>query len=152
MKRTPYTLVVIDMQREFEASLQKRVQKHCIKEITEAKSRGYAIILVEYVGYGHTLPKLFKIVDDYHRAFISRKCRDDGSDGVSNLIKSNHLHSNLRICGVNTDACVLSTVRGLTKKMKRAKIHVVANACGTGWGNHQGGLDDMKNYKNVVIT
>src|SRR5574339_388350 len=144
-----YTLVVVDMQSSFEAANSRRVRENCKREIKRAMDNGAAIIFVEYVGQGPTIPSLVKPTDDYPRTFITRKDDDDGSREVAKVIRDNNLPGKrIKVCGVNTDCCVLETVSGLVNRLRSANFEVMADACNSDY-NHLTGLNDMANMSGV---
>ncbi|SRR5579885_1444967 len=146
-----YTLVVVDMQSSFEAANSRRVRENCKREIERAMEAGAAIIFVEYIGQGPTIPSLVKLTDDYDRVFITRKNDDDGSREVRKVIQDNRLPAKrIRVCGVNTDCCVFETVSGLTCKLKSVTLEVVADACNSDY-QHLTGLNDMAKMSGVTI-
>lgn len=141
-----YTLVIVDMQATFGAANSKRVRANCKQEIVKAMESGAAIIFVEYIGQGPTIPSLVKLTDDYDRVFITRKSRDDGSQEVRSVIYNNKLPSHrIKVCGVNTDCCVLKTVYGLEDLMNPSKMKVIASACNSTW-DHAYGLLRLQKF------
>lgn len=150
----PYTLVIVDMQASFSAANNKRVRDNCKHEIIKATDKGGAIIFVEFIGCGRTIPGLVKLTDDYNRAFIVRKDDEDGSREVHKVIKDNKLPSRrIKVCGVNTDQCVLATVCGLNSLMKQTNIEVITKACNS-YSNHdhESGLKYMEKLPKVILN
>lgn len=96
---------------------------------------------------------MVKLTDDYDRVFITRKGDDNGSHEVRKTIKDNKLPSRrVRVCGVNTDCCVLETVCGLNRSMKQTKIEIIPKACNSFDRHcHKSGLDFMGKLANVAI-
>ena len=126
------TLVVVDMQPEFEAAFHPNVVIGVTQEIINAKNVGAPIILVEYRDGGQTFDGFFKLLKNYKNKALVRKNRDDGSREVIQAIKRRKFNPyHLRVCGVNSDACVWSTVEGLLGKLNRSRIEVVKQACFT---------------------
>jgi nicotinamidase-related amidase len=148
-----YTLVVVDMQDTFPASRNRRVRANCKREIMLAMERGADIIFVEYIGQGPTIPSLVRLTDSYHRVFFTRKSTDDGSKEVTKTIKDNRLKSKrIKIVGVNTNCCVLETVSGLSSRMKKSSLEVMAKACNSSSRYyHLDGLGDMFKMPRVSI-
>jgi len=61
-----------------------------------------------------------------HNSRVIFKGEDDGSAGLAEIItKDTHIY----VCGMNTDACVQATVRGL--KARGYTVTVVGDACWT---------------------
>jgi hypothetical protein len=150
-----YSLVVIDMQKAFTAARRKRVLLNCEKEINKAIKNNCSIIFVEYFNCGKTIKKLTDLTKNYKKTYTVTKNNDDGSPEISCLFKSNRLPAkNIKVCGVNTDACVLDTVCGLSHSNRFSKsiIDVIANACDTSY-NHEQGLQQISRfaYKNVRV-
>lgn len=146
-----YTLVVVDMQYRFRASRDKRVKDNCIREVKLAIKRKASIIILEYIGFGHTLPSIKKLISSYPRALVVRKLDDDGSREVMGAIKSYKLSNKLRMVGVNTDCCVYATTASLARK-NHLSIDVIANACNSHYiGDHLQGLHDLKRLPGVKI-
>jgi hypothetical protein len=69
-------------------------------------------MLLEYSGYGQTLPALTKFLNGYALTVTRLKRDDDGSIEVMKFFRDKEKHS-LHVCGVNISACVLATVEGL---------------------------------------
>lgn len=144
-----YTLVIIDMQAQFRASEDKRTINNCKKQIRTAIKDRAAIIFVEFNGFGPTLPELTKLTEKYNRSFHITKSYDDGSRQLKNFLLTHRVSKkNLKFCGVNTNACVLSTVYGTHLKLRDSNLTVIADACNSTYG-HKSGLLDLKRYAKV---
>lgn len=138
----PYTLLIIDMQPDcFNSATGKRVRKNCLREIKQAVKDQAHILFLEYYASGDTDPELLAAAPEGSRSILI-KHQDDGSREVEDHVRVFKRPTNFRICGINTDYCVLSTVRGLTSRFPMSKIQVVADACDSDW-NHLGGLDEL---------
>lgn len=135
-------LVVIDMQTKFPASRHQTTLENCAREIKQAMDKHQRILFLEYVDGGETQSKLIELVQcpcdsrsckqSYDRYWVSTKFEDDGSRTILDYlkrIKRSEGKVSFTICGVNTDACVRSTVLGLAKRKKDALIRVVKDAC-----------------------
>lgn len=149
-----YTLCVIDMQDFFSASKGKRVRKSCIREIKKAMDSNATILFVEYKNYGPTIPLLTKLTKGYRRKFVVLKLHDGGGDEVVNFLTKQHLPKrNIRVCGVNTDACVEATVVGMNENLESSKIEVVADACDSNWkAGHRNGLRRLsQTHQNITL-
>lgn len=147
-----YTLAIVDMQYAFTASRSNTVIRNCQREIIKAKKNKNPIILVEYSSQGNTIPSLVKLIKGYKRTWIAVKSGTDGSREVSNIINHYNLPRNVRVCGVNTDACVQDTVEGLSKSYIISKVDVVRDACNSCvlHGNVYG-IENMRSFKLVSI-
>lgn len=113
-------LVVIDMQPRFHAmhSIIDRV----ISEVEKAVAKNEWIIFLT-VGPGRTAYRVKRPVRGYRKTFTLRKYRNDGASEIFNVITRRSYWRNakvigqirsIKICGVNTGACVYSTVRSLS--------------------------------------
>lgn len=111
------TLLIIDMQEEFESACDPRVIRACRREIHEATKRGDGILYVEYEGDTPVLPDLTMLTDGYPHAFTCVKVNDDGSQEVNAAVWNYDLPMNFRVCGVNSDCCVWETVYHLRRLM-----------------------------------
>ncbi len=151
-----YTLAIVDMQWYFGASHKASVIAACKREIRQAMKARAAILFIEYANCRSTISTLKKIVRDarYNRAATIIKNDDDGSPEVITAIEHNKFPRTLRVCGVNTDACVQATVEGLASDLRRAKIKIIADACNTesGKDGHEEALSSMVKFQNVKIV
>lgn len=126
----PYTLVVVDMQSAFHAALKPSAIVGVTCEILAAKKLNRPVMLVEYAKCGPTLEPLAELLRGYPKKLRVTKPGDDGSRQVIRALQENKWPSKyLRVCGVNTDCCVWSTVEGLLEKLPDIRIEVVKNAC-----------------------
>lgn len=132
MSMASYTLVVIDMQPHFTAANDLKAIVGCAKQIIEAKHAGSNILFVEYSLCGPTHRELTKLVKSYSNATKITKNSDDGSIEVLRALKKKRWTTkNIRVCGVNTECCVWSTIHGLLRRSSESKIEVVKEACAT---------------------
>ena len=132
------TLIVVDMQPDFEASQEPKVLSAVRKEIDLAIKNSWAIIFLEYGRYHgkhqSTDKRLLSLVKRYDKVFTGIKWVNNGSDVVKKLCSEradtpNKIPEHFRVCGVNTAYCVLETVLGLKGDFPAAKIEVVRKAC-----------------------
>lgn len=149
-----YTLVVVDMQAKFDASLEHKVQEHCKRAIAKAVKNKAAIVFVEFAHYGPTLPNLTKVTRGYDKVYHATKRDWDGSSQVLELVKKHNLFANkFRVCGVYTECCVQATVEGLHQETKHAKIQLIESACNSSDGHYQRkGLNAMRKLNRVRLV
>ena len=124
------TLVVIDMQPEFKAAKNPNTVISVTAEIMKAMINHHAIVIVEYEGSGSSHKAFYDLLKDY--PFVSRltkKCDDGSGEIVTRLKRRGFPVNQIRVCGVNTDCCVASTVYGLLWRLKTSKIELVKSAC-----------------------
>lgn len=122
-----YTLVVVDMQPQFEAAKSRRCVENVLAEIAAAKAANAAIIVLEYVNFGPTNSRIVKAVRSYDRGYFKVKCWDDGSDEVLSMCSICQLSRSFRVVGVNYGACVKATAIGL--RSHGYHVEVVKKAC-----------------------
>lgn len=128
MKRA---LVIVDMQREF--STHKPVISNVIKLVKQAKREKRPIIVLEYADTSFTVKPVRQSYKGYPFVYHSPKHINDGSNEVFRILdqlsRNNNTAWKLDICGVNTTACVLSTVKGLLRNCRIMKVQVMMDAC-----------------------
>jgi len=125
------TRIVVDMQPSFTASAKPEVLVGVTEELVRAKEEQAPVIFLEYKDFEQTYSALTDIFLKYPWAYTATKAINDGSEEAIKLIKKKKLNPfYLRVCGVNTDACVHATVVGLLDHYKRSKIEVVKKGCG----------------------
>jgi len=152
-----YTLLVIDVQPYFDSANSERVVRNCRREIRQAMKDKAAVLLVEYDRCGDSNKSLAKMVKKYDRGFIVKKAHDDGSSEIKEIITRHRLpKSRIKVTGVNTNACVQGTVKGLVAKSKsiskRFNISVIADACNSCTeAGHIDGLRYMSELNNVKL-
>jgi nicotinamidase-related amidase len=146
-----YTLVIVDMQPDFNAANGTRVITNCLREIKQAMKDNASIIFLEYAHSGHTLAILSNATANYDKSYITTKNEDNGAPQVSKLISKHKMpHKLIKVCGVNTDCCVKCTVEGLSLRYNQTSIDVIADACHSDW-YHASGLDAMKKIPNCNV-
>ena len=109
----PYTLVIIDMQPDFEAANYDWLVENIVEDVELAKRHGANILVVEYCNHCETHEKIVEAIGDYLNAYTIEKWDDDGSEEIIDAIEDYELFPKLHICGVNYSACVERTIRGL---------------------------------------
>lgn len=137
MKRT---LVIIDMQCGFGNANALITINAVIKQIKRAKKFGDVIFVVEYLPhsqYKTTRTEIMEAIGSYAHIKVY-KYDDDGSQEILAACDSpNTIPDVFRLCGVNTNACVQATLRGLHRKKKynsSYKLEIVPEACNGFWG------------------
>jgi nicotinamidase-related amidase len=147
-----YSLVIVDMQTGFVAANSRKTLKNCKREIRKAIKDDANIIFVEYNGCGRTIKELTEITDKiaYKKKFVAIKRKNSGAKIILKTMKKNNIpttkHTNFRVCGVNTDACVLETVEDLARALRQRSynIEVILSACNSSY-SHKDGVSDLKN-------
>ncbi len=133
-----HTLVIVDMQPSwFTPAGEDNVIAGCRRAIQRAMRNKNPVIFVEWDGKTHpTASELTTLTDGYNRTFTLAKTCQDGSPQVVELMKKKRLPKRIvRVCGVNTTACVLATVKGLREKLS-STLHVLEDAVGGHWDDN----------------
>lgn len=149
-----YILVIIDMQTKFNSSNDKNTISEVNKLILQAKTDKAFIVIAQYMNFGKTHKEFNTLVKKYkpHAYAIANQC--DKSRAIETKLLSHRARAPfIKVCGVNTDACVQSTVKGLCKIiMPDMKIQVVKNACNACCNVcHRNGINIMSKLPNVVV-
>lgn len=135
-----YTLVVVDMQPLYTAD--STTISNVTREVRLARQRQNKIIFlwIPYFSafqaelFAGTYPAILKAVHGYDPNNWSETAKliQDGSREVFQTCAKKHIQSKrFRLCGVNTDMCVLDTVNGLLANPTVEAIAVVKDACRT---------------------
>lgn len=147
-----YILIVIDMQPFFVSY--KGALDGCIREVSQAINDNMPIMFVEYDSYGSTTESLLELVKNNKHIGNVYRVTKYGDNGAKEIIAAMSEHGlstkKIKICGVNTDACVERTVSGLISKLDKCKIYVMSEACNSNF-DHLKGLSRMMSMKNVFI-
>ncbi len=139
-------LVIVDMQPYFENSQKPRLIRNVVRLVKWAKESFLPIVVLQYKlanewrdvddEYEDTYPEIMKHLDRYPDCVTRWKYTDSGADqalkGFAELgLNVDHEHT-LMVCGVNTNACVYSTISDLEYQTD-CKIKVIAPACNGGY-------------------
>lgn len=132
----PKTLVVIDMQPSFQAANSPQVIVGVTKQILEAKLNNWPIVVLEYDQCGSTHPALISLLKGYkHKSVITKKDDDGSKELIKCLQRRKFPESELLICGVNADCCVITTIYGILNKLTNTIIELSKEACATELGD-----------------
>lgn len=144
-----YILTVIDMQHKFKSARNIHVIKACLNEIKHAKKQNLPIVIVEYSGYGKTIPSISNLLKDYNKVYHVVKSGIDGASEVYQKIR--HINSNkIRMIGIETDFCVQYTAVSLRKR--KYNVDLVKQACYTSFENNEHLLNNInKRYKKINV-
>lgn len=150
-------LVVIDMQPGYPAALAAVTQWFVKQEIQKQMEQNLPVILVEFDAHemGETLQSLRELLAGYKRLKVVSKSQNDGSTEViaaCRILTGYDTPFRLRVCGVNSDACVLETVQGLSEKLPLTSIVVPQDACNCLTGKENDvWVEDFPALPNVVV-
>jgi nicotinamidase-related amidase len=142
------TLVIIDMQPGFYCADQPDLIEKVCEEVRQAIDDNSGIVVLEYYQGGKTLRKIADLLDKHHLVDYTVKEMNDGGEDVAEMIDRNYFdESHLRVCGVNTEACVAETVETLSMIYPDATIEVIEDAC----NGHDNSFDWVHSFHNVVL-
>lgn len=134
---SPTTLVVVDMQRTFDSSLNPTAIVNVAKEIERAVKRNSGIVLVEYKDCDPTHNVFRELLQGYKHVATTRKNENDGSLQVIRTIRRRTFgQKKLRVVGVNSCHCVYGTVIGLLR-WPGIKVEVAKKGCACSCSNQK---------------
>ncbi len=138
-------LVIIDMQWYFTAARESWLILNIVNKVKEYIERNEPIIILEYESDGDTVPEILDVVRGYENHFISEKISDDGANEVSSIIREQDLNIlEFEVCGVNLDACVVSTVTTMAWDYPYIPVNVILDCCNS-CSEHD---ESIKNFHN----
>lgn len=148
-------LVVMDMQPGFKAAQDAITQYFVKQEVTRAREEGRPIIIVEYDPHemGHTYESITSLIEGYDQADTITKSGDDGSAEILKCCSDKGFSTlSFRMCGVNSDACLLESIQGLAEKLPGCRIAVPQDACNCLTGkNNDVWYEDYPAIKQVTV-
>jgi len=148
----PYSLIVVDLQKEFTAANNISTINACQNLLIQAMEDNATIIFLEFIGCGRTMETIYDLVDNYYNIYVLKKPSCDGSSYIKKLTASFEIPTmHFKVCGVNTDACVLDTVLGLSHSYPDAVVEVIESACNSDL-DHNKAISIMEKKSNVVVT
>ena len=123
------TLVIIDMQPAFLQDNDGDLIEIICGLIEQAKGNTWAIIVVEYDGYGDTVPEIMESTGSYQHCEIIKKLGNDGGSKVLGCLSGHPgWPLDLLVCGVMGNVCVPETVAGLFRNSSLVEVSVVSDA------------------------
>ena len=132
LDKSATSLIVVDMQPQFESAKKRECVTNCIKQVKRAIKENAFIIFLEFGGFGDTHPRILKAIQSYANKCFIIKYEDCGSDQVRSALEKNKVKTSSYImCGVNTCACVLQTLCGMLNDdyFNNAEIKIAKDAC-----------------------
>lgn len=130
-------LIIIDMQEKFSASQCEEAQNCIAQEIKNAISQGIPILFVNMkmksyeTKKGKNIKILRDLVSGYDKVYTVQKFFSSGSRAILTFLKSKNLEGikELRVCGINTGACVEATVRNLLESGDFEILNLIEAGC-----------------------
>ncbi|MDX1986471.1 MAG: hypothetical protein SFV17_07275 [Candidatus Obscuribacter sp.] len=129
-------LVVIDMQKNFtsDAGLIQVVEQ----EITFAVESQTPVVIVDYKFCGDVYQSLLDVAQlevGSELRFAVTKNDDNGAAEILGSCRRRGISLEyVRICGVNTNACVLDTTMALARQLPRSRVELLGYACRNSFG------------------
>jgi nicotinamidase-related amidase len=118
--------------------------------ISDAKASGDFVLFLEFCFYKKTTHSLKKLVKGYDKTFTIKKQKDDGSKSIIRVLKKRNISiDSLRVCGINTEWCVLATANGL---LNHSKMHLEIIASGCNSYSNKGHKQGIAAFKNQSIS
>jgi nicotinamidase-related amidase len=144
-------LVIIDMQPRFYTSAKLSTQQAIIKQIKEAKKNDTPVVLLEYAYEGDTLSNIRRSLGK-HPYYTLKKHRDSGASVLVPLLEKLRKRGKfiLKLCGVNTGACVYRTVKDLTEVSLVKEIQIIWKGCNDPWDSKPHIFERFKNCRVVI--
>jgi len=120
-------LIVMDMQTGFLSAQNPGLITRVNGLICESMNANQIILLVHYIGQGHTLSSIRKQVKHYEHVYYVWSFSDDKCKDI--LVDHGHVKE-WKICGVNIDVCIFQTIDGFHNWAPDTHICLVPDACG----------------------
>lgn len=143
------TLCIVDMQTTFAGT--PKALEGTLNQIRLAKRRKSGIVVLELVNCGETVPEIHTALNNYDPRkvnFISKIGGDGSKEFIQAAEAKDMWLKRIRVCGVNTCACVMNTISGLQHQLPKSRLEVAWEAvncgCKPGWCfNYQQRFRDM---------
>lgn len=144
------TLVIIDMQSGFMNDGEQDIVPAICDLIRHAKQNEWAIIVVEFHGYGETDEEISNMLVDYPHCTTVQKGSCNGGKEIIDCINEHPSWSlNLLVCGVYGPDCVAATVSGIFDTSDLAEVDVVTDATCPKYESYQ---DDEEREREVTVN
>ena len=126
-------LVITDMQEGFREAAQPQLLSEVCRLIDIAMAENRPIAVLEWEGWGQTLPAVRDRLAGYGNAFTVLKQTDGGAQPLLAMCASLGVRTSgvkFIVCGVSINACVRKTVIGLAFGEGHPSVDVITEACG----------------------
>ena len=145
----PYVLCIIDMQ-PVGFTNSNLIIDNVLDLVREAMVNKAFIVIAQYKGCGETHINIINEIQTYpYKEYIWHN-KNDKSKPIQEALKNIFVRQ-MKVCGVNTEYCVIETVHGLTKKF-HIPIKVIEKACNGTDRIIEYALHKMRTfYKNVEV-
>ncbi len=153
-------LVVIDMQPTFLSYFAPRRARRIVaavaKEIKIARAKSQAIISLTMDGKGQIHDEIRNSLKGYPFLTASKANNGGGTEVYIACEADGICPDAFFICGINTEACVYETVKGLMNIYDRSTVTIIERACDSGntWRDnpHAYGLNLLKEINQLRFT
>lgn len=128
---TAHTVVIVDMQTSFPAACNPKLQERVDRLIQHARSLNWPIVVLKVKGRGDLVEIVAAALRDYELVEFTEKETTSGAQKVMEACQKRAFGTGqFLVCGVNTSACVLETVKGLAFGSGRPMVATLMDACG----------------------
>ena len=142
-------LVLIDLQRAFPASNDKKLIHAVSREIRFCREYSYPIVNLLYEGHGSLRSELSLLTRGYKFLYNVIKNSDDGAlDLLDYMFNKGIDNSVIRVCGVNLGMCVKSTLESLSVYAPDSRIELVKSGVSC---VKRKNFHFCKNFNNLVL-
>ncbi len=154
-------LVVIDMQNSFGVYEGQEITENILDRIEDQIALEEPIIFLEFQNHGRTLNCLREAVEDYDLAYFLTKGIDNGSQHIMDMFKSHNDYNikdnveSFEFCGVNLEACVWRTVKGMAEKNPDIPMKIIHECCDSSNGKRYATnlvTNPKRHMDNVVVV
>ena len=157
MRSFPYVLCIIDMQWTFTASHNPLLIRKVVSLIKKAIFDKAYICVAQYKYMGRTQERLIELIRKYpYKSYCSTYNNDKGMAIYRRMSrdKVQMRGSHFKVCGVNTDACVQATIRGLRTMFPGIDIYIERSACNTCSAKEMAdaAISGLLSYPTVFVT
>lgn len=146
------TLCIVDMQPTFPGTA--KALKGTLHQIKLAKRRKSDIIVLEIFDRGDTVKEIHDSLVSYdiNKVRFASKTGSDGSREFIQAAKDKGFWlDRIRVCGVNTCACVIRTLEGFKRELPKSRLEVAWEAINCGCYN-QHDADYKNRFKNIGVV
>lgn len=149
----PYVLAIIDIQPCFSAANSEALLDNISDLIVRAIHESAYVLHVRYYGHESNTKCLTDLTTDYEDTGYCGANQADKSNAILNHLRKNNINATrIKICGVNTAACVNDTVEGLSEKTNDKVIEVVGSCLGCSYTIENAQDIEFGKLYNVAFT
>lgn len=145
-------LAVIDVQKDYSCAHNVIFTDNIVKHVRLAMERNAPIFLVEYSGYGPTVPAITKHLKKYPHVMTVEKYACDGGSAIHRAAEEHFdiTKATYQLCGLYTCDCVQKTAKGLM--YYGHAVEIIEEACYASSPYHNEQVEIWQNEGKVKIT